>query len=81
MIDADIIAKLAQSNPGAIAVLADAVTDGAAFFLSFVMDERWLRGLAIWVAYNDVCYQNLDELERMCAEEPERLRELVEARL
>ena len=60
----DVVVKMSQGNPGACTVLCEILKANPVDGLTVLLhaDDMDLRGPALWVAYKDVCKEDLDKL-------------------
>lgn len=59
----DALVTMSKGNPGAATVLAELIkSDEWGFIDVFHLDDAGLYGSNIWIAYKDICGQDIDRL-------------------
>lgn len=66
----DIAIAMAEANPGALSVICNLLQEDPMTGLSTILhlDDMNIRGSGIWIAFKDVCGEDLEELTRRVQE-------------
>ena len=59
----DVVVKMCEGNPGAMTVCAELLEEPEGFFCLLDLDTLRCYGPNIWVAYKDICSEDIHKLK------------------
>lgn len=70
--------NMVEGNPGAITVLVKLMEDPLGLITLASLDDRMIYGADIWIAYKDICGQDIEAFKRKVADRSNDLEKRID---